>query len=204
MARFFEGDFRDPASYEEKAQEVDQRCCRGGRERAASWVTAASEAAKRGLERFVKEGGYFVTTGQQPGLFAGPLYGLYKALTAVQLASALEPLLGRPVLPLFWVASEDHDWEEADHTFLLDQENDLVTFRVPPQGGAPDRPLHRIPLQEGLEDLRESFIQTLPDNDFSGPLFTLIRDSYPTASGRSWNGFWRKPPSSSWTRRVLS
>jgi bacillithiol biosynthesis cysteine-adding enzyme BshC len=178
VARFFEGDFRDPAAYKEKAQEVDQRCCRGGRERAASWVTAASEAAERGLERFVNEGGYFVTTGQQPGLFAGPLYGLYKALTAVQLASALEPLLGRPVLPLFWVASEDHDWEEADHTYLLDKKNELVTFRVPRQEGTPDRPLYRIPLEEGLEDLRESFIQTLPDNEFSSNYIKLIRDSY--------------------------
>lgn len=54
-------------------------------------------------------------TGQQAGLCGGPLYNVYKAITAVKLADNLEKKLGRPVVPVFWVASEDHNFSEADH-----------------------------------------------------------------------------------------
>ena len=178
LARFFEGDFRDPASFQEKAREVDQRFSRDSRERVGAMVRAPSQAARDGLDRFLAEGGYLVTTGQQPGLFSGPLYSLYKALTAVKLARTLEPILERPVLPLFWVASEDHDWAEADHTYLLDQGNELRTFRLPDQGGPPDRPLHRIPVENGLAETVAEFLHTLPENEFSASYLKLIRDSY--------------------------
>jgi bacillithiol biosynthesis cysteine-adding enzyme BshC len=178
LANFFEGDFRDPASFQEKAKEVDGRFDRDARERAASFIRAPSEAGKRGLDRFLAEGGYMVTSGQQPGLFTGPLYSLYKALTAVRLAESLEPILGRPVLPLFWVASEDHDWAEADHTFLLDQENNLKLFQLPEQEGRPSRPLHRIPLETGLLHTLTQFLEALPTSEFTPPLCELIRDSY--------------------------
>jgi len=178
LAGFFEGDFRDPGAFQEKAREVDERFHRDARERVASLVREPSEAGKRGLDRFLAEGGYLVTTGQQPGLFTGPLYSLYKALSAVKLAEALEPVLGRPVLPLFWVASEDHDWAEADHTYLLDKENDLSVFRVPEQEGPPSRSLHRIPLDSGLEDILAQFLEHLPQTEFPPDLFKLIRESY--------------------------
>mgnify|MGYP001817202765 FL=1 len=182
LMRFYEGEFQDPGAYREKAQEVDRRFHRDARERVASLVRASSDAARAGLDRFLEEGGYLVTTGQQPGLFSGPLFSLYKALTAVKLAQALAPVLERPVLPLFWIASEDHDWEEVDHTYLLDQGNDLRTFRVPPQGRGPARPLHRIPVTEGLQDVVVEFLQTLPDNDFKDTYVTLIREGYSRGS----------------------
>ncbi len=182
LIRYYEGEFQDRNAYREKAKEVDRRFHRDARERAASLVRAPSDAARAGLSRFLEEGGYLVTTGQQPGLFSGPLYSLYKALTAVKLAQALSPVLGRPVLPLFWIASEDHDWDEVDHTYLLDQGNDLRTFRVPPQGGVPARPLHRIPVTGGLQDVVEEFLQTLPDNDFKDTYIRLIREGYSQGS----------------------
>jgi bacillithiol biosynthesis cysteine-adding enzyme BshC len=180
LARFFEGDYRDLGVYLAKATEVDERFHHDARELALSLVSAPSEAAREGLERLRKEGGYFVTTGQQPGLFGGPLYSLYKALSAVKLAETLEAAFGRPVLPLFWVASEDHDWDEADHTHLLDAENRLHVFRIPSQDGPQARPLYRIPLTRGLDDVLDEFIQVVPENDFSKYYIKLLRDCYPT------------------------
>jgi len=178
VCRFYGSGFRDPEAYLSKAREVDQRFHWDARARALSMIQAPSEVVAARLERFLEEGGYFVTTGQQPGLFTGPLYSLYKALTAIRLSQELESLLQRPVLALFWIASEDHDWDEADHTHILDVQNELRTLRIPTQEGPSNRPLHRIPLHAGLSDTVEAFLQTLPETDFSPPLFDLIRDAY--------------------------
>jgi bacillithiol biosynthesis cysteine-adding enzyme BshC len=183
ICRFFEGGFRDTTSYLEKAQEVDQRFHKDARARSLEFIEASTGPAQDRLGRFVDEGGYFVTTGQQPGLFSGPLYSLYKALTAIKLAGELENLLGRPTLALFWVASEDHDWDESDHTHILNVENELQTFRVPAQPGTEQKSLHSIPLEEGVTETVEAFLEALPDTDFSPPLFQLIRESY--SSGKT-------------------
>jgi bacillithiol synthase len=61
-----------------------------------------------------------VVTGQQPGLFGGPLYNLYKAATAIRLAAALTARTGRPHVPVFWIASDDHQVGEVDHVHALD------------------------------------------------------------------------------------
>src|SRR5881396_3463875 len=55
-----------------------------------------------------------ITTGQQPGLFTGPLYTVYKALSAIAVARRLEQERGVPVVPVFWVAGDDHDFTEAN------------------------------------------------------------------------------------------
>jgi len=183
VCRFFSGSFREACSYEEKAQEVDRRFHRDARARALSMISESTIPARAVLDRFLDEAGYFVTTGQQPGLFSGPLFGLYKALTAVRLAGELSSLLDRPVLALFWIASEDHDWEEANHTHILDASNNIRTFRVPPQEGGENRPLHRIPLKDGLSETLDSFLDALPETDFSSRLFQLLRNGY--AEGRT-------------------
>jgi bacillithiol biosynthesis cysteine-adding enzyme BshC len=184
--RFYLGSHREPDSYREKAREVDDRFHRDARARALSMIQTSTGAAQERLSRFVDEGGYFVTTGQQPGLFTGPLYGLYKALTAVRLAESLEALIDRPVLALFWIASEDHDWAEADHAHILDPGNGLRTIRVPAQDGSENFPLHRIPLTQGLPETVEEFLGTLPVTEFSPRLFELLRESY--ASGQTLPG----------------
>src|SRR5207247_9977374 len=56
-----------------------------------------------------------VTTGQQPGLFTGPLYTVYKAVSAIAVARELERERGVPVVPGFWVAGDDRDFAEANH-----------------------------------------------------------------------------------------
>ena len=77
----------------------------------------AKGAASDRLEKAAKSG-FAVTAGQQPGLFGGPLYTWWKALTALSLANRLEAETGRPVVPVFWAASDDSDYAEASETFI--------------------------------------------------------------------------------------
>ncbi len=73
-------------------------------------------AAER-LARAARDG-FVITTGQQPGLFGGPMYGWNKALTTLALADELERLCGVPVAPVFWAATDDSDFAEAASTHI--------------------------------------------------------------------------------------
>lgn len=88
------------------------------------------------LERTVAAGGVVVTTGQQAGLFGGPIYTWSKAVGALALADALERETGVPVAPIFWAATDDADFTEADHTTILvdGAARTLRTGRAPAPG----------------------------------------------------------------------
>jgi bacillithiol synthase len=91
---------------------------------AKDWLTAlapalaASGAAAARLGRSANGNGVVVTTGQQPGLFGGPVYTLSKALSALALADAIEKLIKVPVAPVFWAATDDTDFREASKTVI--------------------------------------------------------------------------------------
>src|SRR5260370_20639967 len=72
----------------------------------------------------LEEGAVAVVSGQQVGLFSGPAYSVYKALTAVQIAEELTRE-GIPAVPVFWMATEDHDLDEVRHATASDQGDPL-------------------------------------------------------------------------------
>ena len=94
------------------------RASSGGRE----WLDAirpalsASGAAAARLARVAAGRGVVVTTGQQPGLFGGPIYTWSKALSALTLADEIEAATGIPAAPVFWAANDDADFAEASWT----------------------------------------------------------------------------------------
>jgi bacillithiol biosynthesis cysteine-adding enzyme BshC len=71
------------------------------------------------LAQVAREGGVVVTTGQQPGLFGGPLYVLHKALTALELSDAIARATGIVTAPVFWAATDDTDFAEANHVGVV-------------------------------------------------------------------------------------
>src|SRR5688572_6392296 len=88
------------------------------------WLTALEGAlAPSGIagDRLAaaQRDGFVVTCGQQPGLFGGPLYTWWKALSALEFANALQDTTGRPVAPVFWAATDDSDFDEARSTVVV-------------------------------------------------------------------------------------
>jgi bacillithiol biosynthesis cysteine-adding enzyme BshC len=83
-------------------------------------LSPAIDAGGAAAERLARaaESGVVVTTGQQPGLFGGPLYTWWKALSTVALADRLEELIHIPVAPVFWAATDDSDFAEASYTVV--------------------------------------------------------------------------------------
>jgi len=93
---------------------------------------ASGEAAAR-LDRVAAAGGVVVTTGQQPGLFGGPLYTLLKALSALALTERLERDTGIPTAPVFWAATDDADFAEAAWTGVAETDG-FQRLAIPRQG----------------------------------------------------------------------
>lgn len=120
-----------------------------------------------------------VTTGQQPGLFLGPLYTVHKALAAARLAQRLSSIWHRPVVPVFWVAGDDHDFAEAATASWLNAAGDLVT-RVLRQrdGSAPLVPLYREPLGDDIVPALEALAVDLPVSEFRDATLGWLRRHY--------------------------
>lgn len=81
--------------------------------------------------RSLAEGAAAVVTGQQVGLFLGPLYTLYKAASAIQVAKSLSQLTGKPVVPVFWLQSEDHDLPEIARSVVPRIHGGALDLRLP-------------------------------------------------------------------------
>jgi bacillithiol biosynthesis cysteine-adding enzyme BshC len=125
------------------------------------------------LDRLEK-GAVAVVSGQQVGLFSGPAYAIYKALTAVQIAEELTRG-GIPAVPVFWMATEDHDLDEVRHTTWFDQ-GKLVRFELPPAAET-GRPVGRIPLGAEIEPLVQEAAELLA-NQGSDLLAQYLTESY--------------------------
>ena len=120
-----------------------------------------------------------VTTGQQPGLFTGPLYAVYKALSAAALADLLARRWQRPVVPLFWLAGDDHDFAEANHAAWFAADGALTSWTLRERAAdAPLTPMYREPLGPEVSKGLDALEASLPASEFSGETMAWLRRHY--------------------------
>ncbi|HLM55319.1 MAG TPA: bacillithiol biosynthesis cysteine-adding enzyme BshC [Pyrinomonadaceae bacterium] len=141
----------------------------------AGW--GAPPEVLRGVERLRAAGTVAVVTGQQVGLFTGPLYTIYKALSAVKLAACLSSR-GTEAVPVFWMATEDHDWEEVERAEVLSHECQLASVRLGGGLHAEGAPVGGVVLDESIEGATSQLFALLPKSEFTPEVETLVRDSY--------------------------
>jgi len=125
-------------------------------------VARAAEQAAGQARRLAEDGTAALVTGQQAVLFGGPLYVLYKAVAAVKVARLLADRSGRPVIPVFWVASDDHDFAEVRSVSVLDEAGQIVTVRYVPDREPVGEPAARIVLDSNITALIEELGRALP------------------------------------------
>jgi len=118
-ARFYWNRHHDVEAARAAAQALDFPA---SRREALVDALRASNPRSESLERLAQPGTVAVVTGQQVGLFSGPAYSIHKALTAAKLAESLTAS-GVPAVPIFWLATEDHDFAEVNHTWVFDHEH---------------------------------------------------------------------------------
>ncbi|HMG75100.1 MAG TPA: bacillithiol biosynthesis cysteine-adding enzyme BshC [Pyrinomonadaceae bacterium] len=118
-----------------------------------------------------------VVSGQQAGLFAGPLYTIYKALSAVKLAECMAQR-GIKSVPVFWIATEDHDFPEVAKAEIINRDCALSNVSVPAEVHPDGLPVGRVPLDESIETSVQSLLAALPKTEFSEDLEKLLRTAY--------------------------
>lgn len=122
-----------------------------------------------------------VTTGQQPGLFTGPIYTVHKALAAAALARRLAAAWKRPVIPIFWLAGDDHDHREASGAAWLDASGRLDGWHLPERAeDAVQRPMSQEPLPAAVEEGLAQLAATLPVGPAADETLAWLRRHYRT------------------------
>jgi bacillithiol biosynthesis cysteine-adding enzyme BshC len=138
-----------------------------------------SEGRDALLARLRTPGALAVTTGQQPGLFTGPLYTVHKALSAVALARLLERRWRRPVVPIFWLAGDDHDFAEASSASWIAADGAVATATLPPRpADAPLTPMYRQPLGPDVVPALEQLGAGLPTSEFRDATLAWLERHY--------------------------
>ncbi|MEO5924017.1 MAG: bacillithiol biosynthesis cysteine-adding enzyme BshC [Bryobacteraceae bacterium] len=171
VAKFYGHDPSQPSSFDAAAKQIQYPA-----ERRAAMVKALAgqNAPSELLTRFAQPGTVAVVTGQQVGLFGGPAYTIYKALTAAKLAKNLTER-GISAVPIFWMATEDHDFAEVNHTWVFDGEGHPsrvgVESDITGQKPAGNYPV----LQPPIDALRAA----MSGFEHTDAVIAAVKDAYP-------------------------
>jgi bacillithiol biosynthesis cysteine-adding enzyme BshC len=170
VSRFYAHNPFDASSYSDVAQQMAFPPDRRAQLVAALRVKNGNVPA---LDVLARPDTVAVVTGQQVGLFSGPAYTIYKALTAARLAAELTTR-GIAAVPIFWLATEDHDFAEVNHTYVFDQDHRPIKISVNGSAGS-ERPVGTIPIAEPpVEQLQEIF-KVFP---YGEDVVDLVRQAY--------------------------
>ena len=187
VAPFFAGDPATSAAWAETIQR-SRSYARQPAELARLLATqqqqrGAPVAARASAARLADPDTRVVITGQQAGLFGGPLFTLLKALTAMKLAAKVEAEHGVPVVPVFWIDAEDHDWPEVSGCTVLDADLAPSTIRLADLDGAGHLPIARLSLTAESAAAVDQLDAALPDSEFKAAIIASLRQAYAPGVG---------------------
>ena len=204
VRQFFPTNFRENDSFESVMKGIDGAHVdrRTLEEVLTEQNSTGAESSRTGenIRLLGKEGTYAVVTGQQVGLFGGPLYTLYKAITAIALAQKLTMKFpGKNFVPVFWIEGEDHDFQEMNHISVLDQENLPLRIEYLPGGIMPEKNVGAVGemvFDETIRTTIDRLESSLARTEYTPPLVAALRECY--APGATFNRAFQ-----AWLNRML-
>ena len=186
VARFYPGYGRSDQPLADHArrvgaQEFDRKRVPDALDRINRRV-GSPELTFKHIDMLRRPGTVAIVTGQQAGLFTGPLYTIHKALTVIKLSACLRDQ-GVDAVPVFWVASEDHDYEEVNHCGVVDREGRLTHVKYEASGHKVDEPVGRVTLCDGISQTIDELVGQLAASEFTPALERDLRESYTEGVG---------------------
>lgn len=143
----------------------------------------APPAARAAGERLADAQAVAIVTGQQAGAFGGPLYTLLKAITTLQLARRVAAEHQVPVVPVFWVDAEDHDWDEVRACTVLDSEFRPRAITLAAPSGAGNLPVASLVLDGRIEQSVRELSEALPRTEFTDSVVSGLEAAYRAGHG---------------------
>jgi bacillithiol synthase len=132
----------------------------------------SSEATAKNISLLEDKNIFTVTTGHQLCLFTGPLYFIYKIITAINLADSLKKEYPQyNFVPVYWMAGEDHDFAEINHTYLFGKKVEWSGDSL--AGG----PVGRISI-ETLAPVLDGLFSIMGESEKSNELKKIVADAY--------------------------
>lgn len=173
VARFYRHDPHNFESFAAAAREIDYP---ESRRAAVVRALRAQNGPSATLDLLAEPGTVAIVTGQQVGLFSGPAYTIYKAVTAARLAKELSAR-GTPAVPVFWLATEDHDLAEVDHAWVFDSARQPVALRAETrQANGRPRPVGGIAIEQAPMDELRRALNGFPHSE---EVLAMVGDAYP-------------------------
>ncbi len=143
----------------------------------------APEAARTAAMRLADPSTVAIVTGQQAGLFGGPLFTLLKALTTLKLADQVSRQHHVPCVAVFWIDAEDHDWNEVRSCTVLDEALATATVSLPARGGEDPVPVAEHRLDDHITSVLDELERLLPETEFRADIFAALRRAYAPGAG---------------------
>ncbi len=146
---------------------------------AQNTIYGVSAAAQANIDRLGDPRAVCVFSGQQAGLFGGPLLSLIKGLAAARAAELYSHELGRPVIPVFWIAGDDHDFEEVNHTGIVRRDGEIcrIAYNAVPEKALPVSEI-KLSDTDVLNQAKACLRECLGETDFTDELFALLDRTY--------------------------
>ena len=137
----------------------------------------ASEKTLENIRLLREDDTVAVVTGQQAGLFSGPLYTIYKALSAIRMVDCLRGR-GFKAVPVFWVATEDHDFEEVSSTSFLGKKGNVLDISNEPKRCYDNLPVGYVKLDDSTDETIEELFHGITPTEFTDELRSMITESW--------------------------
>ncbi len=119
-----------------------------------------------------------VVTGQQVGLFSGPLYTIYKSLSAIKLTEYLNQNGRGSFVPIFWLAADDHDFAEIDHINLLNKNNQIEKIQCVSHSLSTKLPVSKILLKQEINKCVQQLKNLSHDSEFKLKIISHLSEAY--------------------------
>jgi len=142
----------------------------------------APAAAREAAAKLADHSTVAIVTGQQAGLFGGPLFTLLKAIGALRLAREVEATHGVAAVAVFWIDAEDHDWDEVRTCGALDAKDGFTRVGLTSRIGE-TIPIARVQLDAAITAAIEELEQTLPPTEFGPEVLGGLRAAYTPGTG---------------------
>lgn len=182
VQEFYNGNFRDLTAFQRQVDKVQSR--RLQRESLQAILKeqnqnyGCSEQTLGNINKLVEEQACAVVTGQQVGLFSGPLYTIYKALTAIKLTAYLNQTCKGCFVPIFWLASDDHDIAEINHITLLNKNNEIEDVRYQSHLSNNKIPASKIFLTPEILNCIQHLEDLIHDSEFKEEIISHLSEAY--------------------------